>query len=243
MKPVRTRYAPSPTGDPHIGNIRSALFSWAYARANGGQFLLRIEDTDRNRLVETSRAGDHGQSALARHRLGRRPRRWRAPRAVLPVAAAAALPEDRADAHRAGQGVSLLLHRRTARPDARGPGRSKSPARLRRPLPGHPAGRIRTARKERALRRPVQDEATRAQTVLHDIIRGDIVFENALQDDFVVLKSDGYPTYHLGVVVDDTEMEITHAIRGDEWISSAPKHIQLYEALGWEARRSGPTCH
>jgi glutamyl-tRNA synthetase len=73
------------------------------------------------------------------------------------------------------------------------------------------------------------------QTVLEDIVRGRVVFENRLQDDFVMLKSDGFPTYHLGVVVDDTEMEITHAIRGDEWISSAPKHIQLYEALGWEA--------
>ena len=72
------------------------------------------------------------------------------------------------------------------------------------------------------------------QTVLDDVVRGKVVFENKLQDDFVMMKSDGYPTYHLGVVVDDTEMEITHAIRGDEWISSAPKHIQLYEALGWE---------
>jgi glutamyl-tRNA synthetase len=73
------------------------------------------------------------------------------------------------------------------------------------------------------------------RTVLHDLIRGDVVFENSLQDDFVALKSDGYPTYHLGVVVDDTAMEITHTVRGDEWISSAPKHIQLYEALGWKA--------
>jgi glutamyl-tRNA synthetase len=72
------------------------------------------------------------------------------------------------------------------------------------------------------------------ETVLDDLVRGRVVFENKLQDDFVMLKSDGYPTYHLAVVVDDTEMEITHAIRGDEWISSAPKHIQLYEALGWE---------
>jgi glutamyl-tRNA synthetase len=73
------------------------------------------------------------------------------------------------------------------------------------------------------------------QTVLEDMIRGQVVFENRLQDDFVMLKSDGYPTYHLAVVVDDTEMEISHTIRGDEWISSAPKHIQLYEALGWDA--------
>jgi len=72
------------------------------------------------------------------------------------------------------------------------------------------------------------------QTVLRDLVRGEIVFENALQDDFVALKSDGFPTYHLAVVVDDHEMEITHAIRGDEWVSSAPKHLQIFEALGFE---------
>ncbi len=71
-------------------------------------------------------------------------------------------------------------------------------------------------------------------TVLHDLIRGDVSFENRLQEDFVMLKSDGYPTYHLAVVVDDHAMEISHAVRGDEWISSAPKHLQLYDALGWE---------
>jgi glutamyl-tRNA synthetase len=69
-------------------------------------------------------------------------------------------------------------------------------------------------------------------TTLNDLIRGPVVFENRLQDDFVMLKSDGYPTYHLALIVDDTEMEITHTIRGDEWISSAPKHLQIYEALG-----------
>jgi glutamyl-tRNA synthetase len=71
-------------------------------------------------------------------------------------------------------------------------------------------------------------------TVLRDVVRGEISFENALQEDFVILKSDGFPTYHLALIVDDTEMEISHAIRGDEWLSSAPKHIQIYEALGFE---------
>ena len=88
-RPIRTRYAPSPTGDPHIGNIRSALFSWAFARANGGQFILRIEDTDQARLVETSLDAIKQSLTLARHRLGRRPRYRRAARAVLPVEAPA----------------------------------------------------------------------------------------------------------------------------------------------------------
>ena len=91
---------------------------------------------------------------------------------------------------------------------------------------------LRRAKSERSVVRfKMRKDGT---TTLNDLIRGEVVFENALQDDFVMLKSDGYPTYHLAVVVDDTEMEISHAIRGDEWISSAPKHIQLYEALGWE---------
>ena len=91
---------------------------------------------------------------------------------------------------------------------------------------------VRRAQSERfVVRFQMKKEGT---TTLVDQVRGEVVFENKLQDDFVMLKSDGYPTYHLGVVVDDTEMEITHAIRGDEWIPSAPKHIQLYEALGWE---------
>ncbi|MEI2711288.1 MAG: glutamate--tRNA ligase family protein [Chitinophagaceae bacterium] len=133
-----------------------------------------------------------------------------------------------------GPRLSLLLHRRTPGPDARRPGRRQAAPWLRRPLPRHrPAPNPKPARRSEpfTVRFAMRKEG---QTVLSDIVRGEVVFENKLQDDFVMLKSDGYPTYHLGVVVDDTEMEITHAIRGDEWISSAPKHIQLYEALGWD---------
>ena len=100
-------------------------------------------------------------------------------------------------------------------------------------------GLCRTMAPEEATRRAAGEPSVvrfamgrHGQTVLDDVVRGQIVFENALQDDFVILKSDGYPTYHLAVVVDDAEMEVSHVIRGDEWISSAPKHIQLYEALG-----------
>ncbi len=232
-RPVRTRYAPSPTGDPHVGNIRSALFSWAYARANGGTFLLRIEDTDRNRLVETSLeaimeslrwlgidwdegpeiggpAAPHFQSQrLPLHQkaaaplIGKRPAHPRPPR-----------PE-RLDQMRAAQAAAKQP-----------PGYDGTCRRLPREEADARAGR-----EPFVVRFAMNKEG---QTVLTDMVRGQVVFENKLQDDFVMLKSDGYPTYHLGVVVDDTEMEITHAIRGDEWISSAPKHIQLYEALGWE---------
>jgi len=230
---VRTRYAPSPTGDPHIGNIRSALFSWALARANGGSFILRIEDTDRNRLVEGSVGAimeslrwlgidwDEGPGVGGGHGPY-----FQSQRLPLYRKAAQTLIEN-GRAYRCFCSTERLDQMRAAQVAAKRP-------------PGYdglcrtilPAESERRASAEKfVVRFAMKREGT---TVLNDLVRGPVVFENALQDDFVMLKSDGFPTYHLGVVVDDTEMEITHAIRGDEWISSAPKHIQIYEALGWE---------
>jgi glutamyl-tRNA synthetase len=232
-RPVRTRYAPSPTGDPHIGTIRSALFSWAYARAKGGQFLLRIEDTDRNRLVETSVAAimeslrwlgidwDEGPDIGGPHAPY-----FQSQRLPLYRKAAETLM-DRGRAYRCFCTAERLDQMRAAQAAAKRP-------------PGYDGlcrGISREESDARARREPfvIRFAMNReGQTVLHDIIRGDVVFENSLQDDFVMLKSDGYPTYHLALIVDDKEMEISHCIRGDEWISSAPKHIQIYEALGWE---------
>ncbi len=233
LAPIRTRYAPSPTGDPHIGNIRSALFSWAFARANGGQFLLRIEDTDRNRLVETSVQAimdslrwlgidwDEGPDVGGPHapyfQSQRLPLYQKTARGLIEAGRAyrCFCTAERLDQMRAAQAAAK-----------RPPGYDG----LCRDISATESER--RARNERfVVRFKMRREG---ETVLDDAVRGRVVFENALQDDFVALKSDGYPTYHLGLVVDDTEMEITHAIRGDEWISSAPKHIQLYEALGWE---------
>lgn len=234
MTTVRTRYAPSPTGDPHIGNIRSALFSWAFARANGGQFLLRIEDTDQNRLVEGSLEAiqeslrwlgidwDEGPEVGGPHapyfqsqRLG-----------LYQKAADDLMAKGRA--YRCFCTAERLDAMRAAQQAAKRP-------------PGYDGlcraiGAEESAERAKTERFVVRFAMKReGTTVLQDLIRGEIVFENALQDDFVALKSDGYPTYHLAVVVDDTEMQISHTVRGDEWISSAPKHIQLYEALGWPA--------
>jgi len=232
-RPIRTRYAPSPTGDPHIGNIRSALFSWAYARANGGQFLLRIEDTDRNRLVETSVDAimeslrwlgidwDEGPDVGGPHapyfQSQRRPLYRKAAETLIDLGRAyrCFCTAERLDQMRAAQAAAK-----------RPPGYDG----LCRGLPREES-ESRAGREPFVIRFAMRREG---QTVLRDIIRGDVVFENSLQDDFVMLKTDGYPTYHLALIVDDTEMEISHCIRGDEWISSAPKHIQIYEALGWE---------
>jgi glutamyl-tRNA synthetase len=233
LKTVRTRYAPSPTGDPHVGNIRSALFSWAFARANGGQFLLRIEDTDRNRLQETSVDAimeslrwlgldwDEGPGVGGPHAPY-----FQSERLALYQKTAQALV-DQGKAYRCFCTPERLDQMRAAQAAAKRPPGYDG---LCRDIPADES-----ERRARAERFVVRFKMRReGQTVLDDQVRGRIVFENALQDDFIALKADGYPTYHLGVVVDDTEMEITHAIRGDEWISSAPKHIQLYEALGWE---------
>ena len=230
---IRTRYAPSPTGDPHIGNIRAALFSWAYARANGGQFLLRIEDTDRARLQETSLQAimdslkwlgidwDEGPAVGGPHEPY-----FQSQRLPLYQHAASRLIEE-GKAYRCFCTAERLDQMRKAQQAAKQP-------------PGYD-GHCRSIPMDESERRAQSEPFTvrfkmkrEGQTVLNDLIRGDVTFENALQDDFVALKSDGYPTYHLAVVVDDTEMEISHAIRGDEWISSAPKHIQLYAALGYE---------
>ncbi|MBI2767936.1 MAG: glutamate--tRNA ligase [Chloroflexi bacterium] len=231
--PVRTRYAPSPTGDPHIGNIRSALFSWAFARAQGGQFILRIEDTDRNRLVETSVEAimeslrwlgidwDEGPDVGGPHAPY-----FQSERLPLYQKMAQTLI-DEGKAYRCFCTAERLDLMRAAQAAAKKPPGYDG---LCRALP-HAAAEARAASERFVVRFAMKREGA---TTLHDLVRGDVVFENALQDDFVMLKSDGYPTYHLGVVVDDTDMEITHAIRGDEWISSAPKHIQLYEALGWD---------
>jgi glutamyl-tRNA synthetase len=230
---VRTRYAPSPTGDPHVGNIRSALFSWAYARARGGQFLLRIEDTDRNRYVESSVGAimeslrwlgidwDEGPDIGGPHAPY-----FQSQRLPLYEQAAAALIE-RGLAYRCFCAPERLDQLRAAQAAAKRPPGYDG---LCRAIPAAESAQ-RAQSEPSVVRFAMQREGV---TVLRDVIRGEVVFENALQDDFVILKSDGYPTYHLAVVVDDTEMEISHCIRGDEWISSAPKHIQLYEGLGRE---------
>ncbi len=228
---VRTRYAPSPTGDPHVGNIRTAIFAWALARANGGQFLLRIEDTDQRRLNEGSVeaiyeslrwlgidwdegpdiGGPHGpyvqSERLAKHQ----------------SAAAKLLAEGKA--YRCFCSAERLDAMRAAQAAAKRP-------------PGYD-GLCRDIGAAESERRATSGPFTvrfkmrrEGVTVLDDIVRGRVTFENALQDDFVALKSDGFPTYHLALIVDDTDMEITHAIRGEEWISSAPKHLQVYEAMG-----------
>ena len=231
---VRVRFAPSPTGYLHIGGARTALYNWMFARKNGGQFILRIEDTDQKRSVKGATQalidalrwmgldwdegpgvggpfGPYVQSERAD--LYRQWAQW-----LL----------DHDHAYKCFCTADELKERRAAQKAARGDQgydrrcRVLSPAEV-------------AAREAVGTPFAVRFKApTEGATVIPDVIRGDITVPNAQIADAVLLKSDGLPTYHLANVVDDHFMEITHILRADEWISSAPLHINLYAAFGWQ---------
>lgn len=215
---VRTRIAPSPTGeDLHIGNAYTALINFVFAKKNNGKFIIRIEDTDRARLV--SRSEERILASLA----------W------------LGITHDEGPYH---QSERLSLYKKYAEeliekgraywcsctPDRLSQMRKKQEAAHQPPMYDGHCRQLHLS-KGSVIRLRVPNSGN---TTFTDIIRGEISFENKLIDDQVILKSDGFPTYHLGVVVDDHLMKISHVIRGEEWISSTPKHILLYQFLGWE---------
>ncbi|MBM3941051.1 MAG: glutamate--tRNA ligase [SAR202 cluster bacterium] len=235
-RPVRVRYAPSPTGEPHIGNIRSALFNWLFARANGGKFLVRIEDTDQARLVPGAQEKileglrwlsldwNEGPEVGGPHCPYVQSER----KALGIYAKHVELLIDSGAAYRC-YCTSQRLDQMRADQQAR-----KQP-------PGYDRRcRDLTAeqRRQRATENP--NPAVRfkmplsGEIAVEDAIRGTVRFDAALLDDFVLLKSDGFPTYHLANVVDDHLMEISHVMRAEEWLSSAPRHKELYKAFGFE---------
>jgi glutamyl-tRNA synthetase len=233
-QPVRVRFAPSPTGIPHIGNLRTALFDWLYARHTGGKFILRIEDTDRERLVPG--AVEKIQESLRWLGLD-----WDEGPDVGGPYGPYVQSERLAHYHQVCERLLASGHaykcfctpERLAAMRAEQQAR-KEPTRYDRYcLHRAPAAlaALEQAGTPYVIRFQMPDQG---ETVFEDLIHGRVAFENALQDDYVLLKSDGFPTYHLAHVVDDHLMLISHVIRGDEWISSTPKHIQLYQALGWE---------
>lgn len=218
---VRTRFAPSPTGSMHIGNVRTAAYSWLLARHCGGQFILRIEDTDRTRYVEG--AVEEIMAGL----------KWLG----LDWDEGPLYQSQRLDIYRQ-YADQLLAEGKAYRCWC-------SPARLEQmrdaqKKAGRPTGYDRYCRGEAHGHTPEEPHVIRfampvsGETVFHDEVRGDLRFDNALIDDFVMVKADGFPTYQFANVVDDHLMGITHVIRSEEWLSSTPKHVQLYKALGWE---------
>ena len=227
-RPVRTRYAPSPTGPQHIGGIRTALFGWLFARGHGGQFVLRIEDTDQKRTVPGSiemildafdwfgldidegprqggPCGPYVQSQ--RLELYQHWAHWLVDKGHAYKCFATA--EDLAEMRAAGSGYDRRY--RDLPPAAVKRLESQGQAyviRFKMPLTGKTSG--------------------------HDMIRGKVEFDNEQLQDAVLLKSDGFPTYHLAHIVDDHHMEISHITRAVEWLPSFPLHLKIWDALGWE---------
>ena len=223
MRDVRVRFAPSPTGYLHIGGLRTALFNWLFARRHGGTFILRIEDTDRNRSTDdamqaivdglrwtglqwdegpwrqTERLELYREKALALFEQGK---------AYWCVCTPDELEARRKAAQAKGESVKY-------------------------------DGRCR----KRGITAPAEPAALRfhspqtGRTVVEDLIKGTIVFDNAVLDDLIILRSNGYPTYHLSVVIDDALMGITHVIRGDDHVTNTPRQIPLFEALGYPVPR------
>ncbi len=226
MTKVRTRFAPSPTGQLHIGGARTALYSYLWAKKNGGEFLLRIEDTDRARYqpdAEESIIG--GLKWLGLHWDGEIVRQ--SERTNLYQQAAA-------DLVKAGQAYycfctaeRLDLMRDLQRKQGRAPKYDKKCLRL------EAAEREQklSAKEPYVIRLNVPEQGSVQFT---DAVRGQITVAAEEIDDQILLKSDGFPTYHLANVVDDHASGITHVIRGEEWIPSTPKHVLLYQAFGWE---------
>ena len=230
---VRTRYAPSPTGAPHLGNIRTALFNFLFARGLKGQFIVRIEDTDRQRLVEGST--QHILESLAW--LGME---WdEGPDKGGPYAPY--VQSERLETYR--EAVQKLVEKKMAYPcfctqDRLSAMRKRQEAKHEPPRYDRSCLTIPPDEVKRRLEKGEQHVIrlkipSKGKTSFHDLIRGVVEFDNTLLDDQVLLKSDSYPTYHLAVVVDDHAMGITHVIRAEEWISSTPKHLLLYQFFEW----------
>ncbi len=233
-KSVRVRYAPSPTGYPHVGNIRTALFNWLFARHYGGSFIVRIEDTDVTRKVKgTVQAILDGLCWLGLD--------WDEGPEVggkyAPYFQSQRLEIYREAAERLiSQGDAYYCYCSPQRLAA-----MRAEQVRRKEPPGYDRHCRDLSREERNKKEaegitPVVRFKTSlsGQTGFNDLIRGEVVFENNTIDDFVLLKSDGYPTYHLASVVDDHLMEISHVLRAEEWLSSTPRHRLLYQALGFE---------
>lgn len=227
-KGVRVRFAPSPTGYLHIGGARTALFNWLYARKHQGVFILRIEDTDQTRYVEDSErdimdslrwlglqwdegpdvGGHYGPYRQSdRADMYREWAQWLVDQGHAYYCNCTPERLELVRKEQQAQGVNLGYDRH-CRDLNLGPEDGPCVVRFKMPLDG--------------------------ETTVHDLIRGDITFQNQELQDLVLLKSDGLPTYHLANVVDDHFMEISHIMRADEWIATAPLHWQLYHAFGWE---------
>lgn len=226
MKKIRVRFAPSPTGYLHIGGLRTALYNYLLAKKHGGTYILRIEDTDQTRFVEGAIEAliDSSEWAGVVHDEGPYIQSERLP---IYQKAAEELIE---------KGHAYYCFCSKERLDALREEQEKAGATTKYD------GKCRNISLEEAKRRIAAGEkhVVRLRLPEHlditfkDLIKGEVTVNTDDIDDQVLMKSDGFPTYHMAVVVDDNDMKITHVLRGDEWLISTPKHIYLYDAFGWE---------
>ncbi|MBD0823331.1 glutamate--tRNA ligase [Aestuariibaculum marinum] len=241
-KDVRVRFAPSPTGPLHIGGVRTALFNYLFAKKHNGTFILRIEDTDQNRYVEGAEKyiidalnwcgipfdeGVDKNEKFGPYRQSERKHLYKQyaeeliakGKAYYAFDTAEALDAHRKDHEEKGKTFIYNWHNRLKLSNSLSLNAEEVKAKL-------------DAGEDYVIRfKSPQDETLH----LKDIIRGDIKIDTNILDDKVLFKSDGMPTYHLANIVDDHLMEISHVIRGEEWLPSLALHYQLYEAFGWEA--------
>ncbi len=230
---VRVRFAPSPTGFLHVGGLRTALYNFLFARHHGGVFILRIEDTDQSRFVEG--AADNLRSTLEWIGLSYDEGPGKGGSAG-PYVQSERLPIYSAHAERL---LALdKCYRCFCTPEELEEMRRRQIAEKKPPMYDR---RCRSLGREEIDRRMAEGRPfvlrmkipLFGELAFHDLIRGEITIGHRVLDDQVLVKSDGFPTYHLANVVDDHLMGITHVIRGEEWLPSTPKHILLYEAFGW----------
>ncbi len=245
-KPIRTRLAPSPTGFVHVGTVRTGLFNFLYSRHFGGKTILRVEDTDQTRLVEGAMENmisvmktlgiefDEGPFINETGELKERGE-------FGPY-----IQSNRLGIYK--EHIQILLDKKSAYHCFCSPERldelRKDQMALKKPAMydrhcRNLNGEELAAKLQESIttgKNPVVRFAcpSEGETVVSDLVFGEMTFQNNLLDDQVLIKSDGFPTYHFAVVVDDHLMEISHVIRGEEWIPSTPKHIMLYQAFGWE---------
>jgi glutamyl-tRNA synthetase len=234
LAPVRVRFAPSPTGHVHLGSARTALYDYLIARQTGGQFILRIEDTDRKRLVD----GAEAELIEGLHWLGidwdegpdkggpYSPYRQSERKEIYQEHARKLI--DSGKAYYCFCSLDRLGQVRKERQEKK--------------LPPHYDGLCRLLDPEEAQRKVDAGEPhvvrfkspRQGKTVVNDVLRGKIEFDNKNMDDFILVKTDGWALYHLAAIVDDHLMKITHVIRGSEWLPTSPLHALIWRAFGWQ---------
>lgn len=238
MSRIRTRFAPSPTGKMHVGNLRTALYEFLIAKHEGGDFIIRIEDTDQERYVEEALDIIYNTLALTglKHDEGPDKDGGYGPYVQSERQAAGIYLEyakqlvEKGEAYYCFCTKERLDNLRASETDSEGKEIAKYDKHCLQLSKEEVEANL-AAGMPYVIR---QNNPLEGTTTFHDIIFGDITVDNAELDDMILIKSDGYPTYNFANVIDDHLMEITHVVRGNEYLSSAPKYNRLYEAFGWE---------